>query len=469
MSDYHVNSDPQSVDAEVWLLGAIFRDPRVLDEIAPILKNGAEFYNGKNQAVWDSMIALNKNGDPIDILTVCNMLEKKGKLAEVGGKDYIFSVSESVPSAASVEYYAEMIRGAYVLRSLRNVSNDIIKEAMAPAAIPRDVLQSAEKRIFELATDQVKENALQAGEVAHDVMHMLLTQKHGDLSGCPTGFTELNTLTNGLQNSDLIILAARPSMGKTALAINIATNAAMEGKTVLFFSLEMPAQLIVERVLSSIAGVNLSDLRKGKVYSDVQKTLFAKVEDLKEKPFYIDDTIDMQAFDLLSKCRVFKRKHNNKLDLVVVDYLQLMKIRGDVERRDIGVAENSLMLKKLAKELQIPVVALAQLNRNVENRTVSGGRPQLSDLRDSGSIEQDADMVWFIHRPIVEERKKKKGEDWNPTIEAQRQAFLIIAKNRNGPTAEIELEFHGEITTFKDHLRTSIEPPPDSSFSNAYA
>jgi len=468
MSDYHVNSDPQSVDAEVWLLGAVFRDPRVLDEIALVLKNGTEFYNGKNQAVWDAMIALNKNGDPIDILTVCNILEKKGKLAEVGGKDYIFSISESVPSAASVEYYAEMIRGAYVLRSLRNASNDTIREATAPAAVPETVLQSAEKRIFDLATDQVKENAQQAGEVAEDVMHILLTRKHGDLSGCPTGFTELNALTNGLQPSDLLILAARPSMGKTALAINIATNAAMQGKTVLFFSLEMPAQLIVERVLSSVAGVNLSDLRKGKVYPDVQKTLFAMADELKERPFYIDDSIDAQGFDLLSKCRVFKRKHNNSLDLVVVDYLQLMKIRGNAERRDIGVAENSFMLKKIAKELQVPVLALAQLNRKVEDRAISGGRPQLSDLRDSGSIEQDADMVWFIHRPIVEERKKKKGEDWNPTIEAQRQAFLIIAKNRNGPTGEIELEFHGEITTFKDHLRTSAEPPPGSSFSGAY-
>ncbi|MCL2282853.1 MAG: replicative DNA helicase [Fibromonadales bacterium] len=465
MSDYYADRYPQSVDAEIWLLGGILQDPKVLGEVSLILRNGTEFYHEKNQAVWNAMVALYSDGKQIDVLTVADILEKNGKLAQVGGKDYIFSLMESVPSAASVEYYAEMIRGKYILRSLISSSNETIKESLAPAAIPAETLQSAEKRIFDLSTDQVKENAVLAGDLAKDVVNILASRKHGQLSGCPTGFQEINSLTNGLQKSDLIILAARPSMGKTALAINIATNAAMLGKTVLFFSLEMNAQQLVERILSSTARVNLSDLRHGKIYSETPKILIAKANELAENPLYIDDSSEVRAFDLLSKCRVFKRKHNNNLDLVVVDYLQMMKVRGDAENRAVGVAENSRMLKVLAKELQVPVMALAQLNRNVENRPVSGGRPQLSDLRDSGSIEQDADMVWFIHRPIVEKLKKKKGDDYapvEPDEKEKRQAFLIVAKHRNGPTAEIELEFHGEFTTFKDHMRTSISPPADA-------
>jgi len=474
MSDYYANGYPQSVDAEVWLLGGILQDPKVLGEVSLILRNGTEFYHEKNQAVWNALTALYRDGDPIDVLTVAAVLEKEGKLAQVGGKDYIFSLMESVPSAANVEYYAEMIRGKYILRSLISSSNDTIRDSLALAAIPGEVLQSAERRIFELSTDQVKENALLAGDVARSVVRTLASRKPSQLSGCPTGFTEVNNLTNGLQKSDLIILAARPSMGKTALAINIAMNAAIYEKTVLFFSLEMNAQQLVERILSSMAGVNLSDLRHGKIYSETTKILLAKAEELVEKQLYIDDSNDVRAFDLLSKCRVFKRKHNNNLDLVVVDYLQMMKIRGDAENRAVGVAENSRMLKVLAKELQVPVLALAQLNRNVENRPVSGGRPQLSDLRDSGSIEQDADMVWFIHRPIVEKLKKKKsvGDDYAPPEPSEyerRQAFLIVAKHRNGPTAEIELEFHGEFTTFKDHLKTFDSPPDEAaSFSGAY-
>ncbi|MCL2207183.1 MAG: replicative DNA helicase [Fibromonadales bacterium] len=469
MSDYYAGKYPQSVDAEVWLLGGILQDPKSLGEVSLILKSDSEFFQEKNQAVWNALLALYKDGKPIDPFIVSDVLDKEGKLAQVGGKDYIFSLMESVPSAANVDYYAGIIHEKYVLRSLIYACDATKNESLNPAAITEEVLQLAEKRIFDLATDQVKENALLAGDVAQDILSTLSSRSHGELSGCPTGFTEINTLTNGLQKSDLIILAARPSMGKTALAINIAMNAAVHGKTVLFFSLEMNAQQLVERILSSMAGVNLSDLRHGRIYSETPKILLARAKELAEKPLYIDDSVDVRAFDLLSKCRVFKRKHNNNLDLVVVDYLQMMKIRGDAENRAVGVAENSRMLKMLAKELQVPVLALAQLNRNVENRPVSGGRPQLSDLRDSGSIEQDADMVWFIHRPIVEERKKKKGEEWNPTIEAQRQAFLIVAKHRNGPTAEIELEFHGEITTFMDHLKTYASPPDESgSFSGAY-
>jgi replicative DNA helicase len=468
MSEYY-SEYPKASDAEVWLLGGILQDPRILGEISLILRHGMEFYLEKHQAVWNAMTKLYREGNPIDVLTIADILEKEGRLLAVGGKDYIFSLMESVPSAANADYYAEMIRNKYVLRSLISVSNETIKESLAPAAITEEVLQAAEKRIFDLTTDQVKENAEHAGDVAKEVMDMLAMRRHDQFSGCPTDFKDIDNLTNGLQKANLIILAARPSMGKTALALNIATNAARLGKTVLFFSLEMTAQDLVMRILSSMAEFDQSRLRQsGKVDSETTKILLARANELATMPLYIDDSSEARTFDLLSKCRVFKRKHNNSLDLVVVDYLQLIKVRGDAENRAVAVGEVSHALKVLAKELEIPVLALSQLSRKVEDRQQSAGRPQLSDLRDSGSIEQDADMVWFIHRPAKEKEKKKKDDGFEISEEEKRQAFLIVAKNRNGPTTDIELEFHEKITTFKDHRYTSAPYPGNAGFNGAY-
>jgi len=466
--DYYAGKYPEAVDAEIWLLGGILQDPKSLGEISLILKNGTEFYLEKNQAVWNAMITLYKEGSPIDVLTIASVLEKEGKLAQVGGKDYIFSLMESVPSAANADYYAGILFDKFLLRSLISSSHETIKESLAPAAVGEEVLESAEKRIYDLATGQIKENAQPFGEVASKVFSKLAVQQRNELSGCPTDFTELDTLTNGLQRADLIILAARPSMGKTALALNIAANAAKRGKTVLFFSLEMNAEQLVIRVLSSISEIDQSNIRHGKMPLEAIKRLQINAKEIENIPLFIDDSSEVRAFDLLSKCRVFKRKHNNNLDLVVVDYLQMMKVRGDAENRAVGVAENSRMLKILAKVLEVPVLALAQLNRNVETRH-TGGRPQLSDLRDSGSIEQDADMVWFIHRPAKEKEKKKTSDGFELTDEEKRQAFLIIAKNRNGPTTDIELEFHSDITTFKNHMRTSaVHPDEANDFSGNY-
>jgi len=468
MSDYNLEY-PRALDAEVWLLGGVLQDPRILGEISLILRHDTEFYLEKHQAVWNAMIKLYREGNPIDVLTIADVLEKDGKLLAVGGKDYIFSLMESVPSAANADYYAEMIRSKYILRSLISISNETIKESLSPAAITEDVLQAAEKRIFDLTTDQVKENAEHAGDVAKDVMDMLAMRRHDQFSGCPTNFKDIDNLTNGLQKANLIILAARPSMGKTAFALNIATNAARLGKTVLFFSLEMTAQDLVMRILSSMAEFDQSRLRQsGRVDQETTRVLLARANELSTMPLYIDDSSEVRTFDLVSKCRVFKRKHNNSLDLVVVDYLQLIKVRGDAENRAVAVGEVSYSLKVLAKELEVPVLALSQLSRKVEDRHQSAGRPQLSDLRDSGSIEQDADMVWFIHRPAKEKEKKNKADGFTMSEEERRQAFLLVAKNRNGPTADIELEFHEKITTFKDHLYTSAPYPGDVGFNGAY-
>jgi len=469
MSDYYAGKYPEAVDAEVWLLGGILQDPKALGEVSLILRHGTEFYLEKNQAVWNAMLELYREDSPINVLTVAAILEKAGKLAQVGGKDYVFSLMESVSSAANVDYYANEIRNKYLLRSLISASNETIRESLDPAATTKEVLQGAEKRIIDLSTDHIKENILFAGDIARDVLNTLAMRKHG-LSGCPTGFRDIDELTNGLQKTDLVILAARPAMGKTAFALNIAANAAALGKTVLFFSLEMDAQQLIMRVLSSMSEIDLSKVRHGKIASEASKILLAKANELADMPLYIDDSSEAHALDLRSKCRVFKRKHNDNLDLVVVDYLQMMNIRGNAENRAVGVGENSRMLKVLAKELDVPVLALAQLNRNVENRPAAGGRPQLSDLRDSGSIEQDADMVWFIHRPIVANPKKKKEDDYEPTEKEKREAYLIVAKHRNGPTAEIQMEFHGENTTFKDCIKYTSATPPDevNAFSDTY-
>jgi len=466
MSEYYLEY-PRALDAEVWLLGGILQDPKILGEIALILRHEGEFYLEKHQAVWNAMMKLYREDNPIDVLTIADILEKDGKLLSVGGKDYIFSLMESVPSAANADYYAEIISGKYILRTLISNSNETIKESLAPAAITKDVLQAAEKRIFDLTTDQVKENVEHAGEVAKDVMNMLAMRKD-QFSGCPTNFEAIDNLTNGLQKSNLIILAARPGMGKTSFALNIATNAARLGKTVLFFSLEMSTQDLVMRILSSMAEFDQSILRQGKsIGAEKNKELLARANELSTMQLYLDGSTEIRAFDLLSKCRVFKRKHNNNLDLVVVDYLQMIKARTDVESRERGVSEISYSLKLLAKELKVPVLALSQLNRKVEERGTQtvARRPQLSDLRDSGSIEQDADMVWFIHQ---QKDKNSKNDDGFQSTEDDKLRTLIIAKNRNGPTADIELEFHKEYTTFKDHIRTSAPYTGDGGFNGAY-
>ncbi|MDR2555264.1 MAG: replicative DNA helicase [Fibromonadaceae bacterium] len=449
---------PQAKDAEIWLLGGIFQDPKSLGEVSLILRNGTEFYLEKHQAIWNAMLTLTKSGNPIDVMTVADVLEKNDKLALAGGKDYLFTIMESVPSAANIDYYAEIIHSKYILRELIFSSNKTIKEALELTANTEEVLQATEKRIFDLVTEQVKENTEPLSKVAIDFLNKLATRKN-ELSGCPTDFKDLDNLTNGLQKTDLIILAARPSMGKTALALNIAVNAAKQNKTVLFFSLEMNMQQLAIRVLSSEAEIDLSKLRQGKIDTETINFLLVKSKEMESMSLFIDDSSEVRAFDLISKCRIFKRKHNNNLDLVIVDYLQMMKINGNSENRAVGVAENSRMLKVLAKELQIPVLALAQLNRNVENRP-TGSRPQLSDLRDSGSIEQDADIVCFIHRPAKEKEKRRK-DDYEILEEEKREAHLIIAKNRNGPTTDIQLEFHGEFTKFKDHRFTPVQHPND--------
>ena len=399
---------PMDGDAERYLLGGILRDPNVMSPVIDVVSDDDFFYLERHQLIWRAMRQLYSAGTPIDMLTIPAELEKMGKLREAGGREYVFEIMESVASSANVEWNLEHLRDKYVLRKLIHMS-------------------SAEKQ---------EKNTLRPIENFVSPLLERLNNRKDGITGIPTGLTELDELTNGLQNSDLIILAARPGVGKTSFALTIAANAAIDfNKNVAFFSLEMDGVQLAQRLLCSRAKVDQSKLRNGKLNRDEMNQLIAKVAPINQSPLYVDDNADLGIMELMSKARDLKRK--GKLDMLVIDYLQLMKT-GKEENRAVAIGAISRGLKILAKELHIPVIALAQLSRKVEEK--GRERPQLSDLRESGSIEQDADMVWFVERPYV---RTHKDED-------KYKAELIVAKHRNGSVKDIPLAFVPEYTTFFD-------------------
>ena len=342
---------------------------------------------------------------------------------------------ESVASSANVTWQLEHLRNKAVLRKLIRTSSEIIRKSMDPSSTPDNVLQDAERDIFAIADNQVRNTLKSIDNFVAPLLERLNNRKDG-MTGVPTGITELDELTNGLQNSDLIILAARPGVGKTSFALTVAANAAIKyGKNVAFFSLEMDGMQLAQRLLCSQAQVDQSRLRNGKLNHDEMKKLIAAVTPINQSPLFVDDNADLGIMELMSKAR--QLKHKGHLDLLIIDYLQLMKT-GKEENRAVAIGAISRGLKILAKELSIPVIALAQLSRKVEEK--GRERPQLSDLRESGSIEQDADMVWFVEREFVQTHKD----------EDRYKARLIVAKHRNGSVKDIDMSFVPEYTTFYD-------------------
>jgi len=426
---------PMDLDAERCLLGSILRDPEVMGEAIMIIKDEGYFYLEKHQLIWTALCTLNRNVTPIDLVTLASELETMGKLSLVGGREYLFDLMESVASSANASWHMELLRKKASLRKLINMSSTIIKNAMDPAAAPDEVLQDAERDMFAIADDQVRDSLKPINQFVTPLLERLNNRKDG-ITGIRTGITELDELTNGLQKSDLIILAARPGVGKTSFAMTIAANAAIKfNQNVAFFSLEMDGVQLAQRLLSSQACIDQSRLRNGHLSNDEKRQLIAAVTPISQAPLYVDDNADLGIMELMSKARQLKRK--NKLDLLIIDYLQLMKT-GKEENRAVAIGAISRGLKILAKEMQIPVIALAQLSRKVEEK--GRERPQLSDLRESGSIEQDADMVWFVERKFVQTHKE---EDRN-------LAELIVAKHRNGSVKDIPMTFIPEYTTFYD-------------------
>lgn len=439
---------PQAIDAEMAVLGSMLIDPEAANTALGILSEN-DFYKDSHARIFAAAVELDKHTEPIDILTVANQLEKWKQLDSVGGNYYLTELVERIPSSANVEYYCKIVLDKSLLRQLINVAGSVQQQCYEAATDSQDIIDRAEQKIFSIAESRTRGDIKHIKKVLHESMERFESfhGRAGGITGVPTGFHELDNMLSGLQESDLVILAARPSMGKTALALNMGRNAAMAGVPVAFFSLEMAAYQLAMRLLCAEAKVNSHHVRTGRLPDSEWRKLSIAAGLLAETPIYIDDTPGMEIMEIRSKAR--RLKADKDIGLLIIDYLQLIRGSRSAESRQVEIALISQSLKALAKELNIPVLALSQLSRAVESR---GGerKPLLSDLRESGAIEQDADVVMFIYRPAF------YGE---VELEAQHEADVIVAKQRNGPTGEVKLVFVNEYVLFANRDETHAELP----------
>jgi len=439
---------PQNLESEMALLGGIMMHPDSIHDVTDTIVYDS-FYADKHKDIFETMLELSGKGDPIDLLTLSARLKEKKILEKIGGRAYLTELIQSIPPASNIRHYAEIVHKKYILRRLIEAAENIGEMGFDENKDIDELLDRAEKQIFDITNSSSSSKFVSLGSTLDEAWERLdrMHRSKNELRGISTGFRDLDNILSGLQKSDLIILAARPSMGKTALALDIARQAAIKGTAVGIFSLEMSSQQLVDRMMSADAMVNSWKLRTGKlsIEHDFEKIKHS-MDRLSKAPIYIDDQPGNNILKMKSVAR--KLKIEKKLGLVVVDYLQLMMPTGNYKQSDNmvqQVTEISRSLKQLARELEVPVLALSQLNRSVETRGGSG-RPKLSDLRDSGSIEQDADVVMFIHR----EDKYKEDSDKKGI------AQIHIDKHRNGPVGSIELFFDEERTTFLNIDRTNI-------------
>ena len=428
---------PQNIEAEMSLLGSILLDSESLVNIADIVE-AEDFYENRHEHVYRAIMQQYEKRRPIDVLTVSNRLRDESVLEQAGGSSYLTELVNGVPTAAHAAHYAEIVAHKYTLRRLIGAAEDITRFGFDEATPMHEVLENAERRLFSVYQRSLKQDIISLESILADSFDRLdeLHKDKGQIRGVPTGFTDLDNTLAGLQKSDLIILAARPSMGKTSLAMNITQNIAVQQKVpVLFFSLEMSKEQLVDRLLAAEADIDAWALRTGKLRDEDFERLGHAMGSLSEAPIYIDDTPSITALEMRTKARREAQKH--PLGLIVVDYLQLMSSGSGTDNRVQEISEISRGLKALGRELNVPVLALSQLSRSVESRTPQ--IPQLSDLRESGSIEQDADVVLFIYR-----------EDYyNPETERQNLADILIKKHRNGPTGTVEMYFNKERVQFQ--------------------
>ncbi len=436
---------PQAVELEEAVLGALMLEKDALTNVIDILKPQA-FYKDSNSRIFHAIEQLFVRSEPVDILTVTQELKKTGELDIVGGAYYITQLTNRVASAANAEFHARIVAQKFIQRELIRISTKTINDAYEDGSDVFDLLDNAEKNLFSIVEGNIKKNYDKMSTLIKNALTQIEeTQKNkGSFSGVPSGLTQLDRLTAGWQKSDLVIIAARPAMGKTALVLTMARNAAVDfQKPVAIFSLEMSSLQLVTRLIASESELSSEKLKKGTLEDHEWQQLNDKIKKLAEAPLFIDDTPGLSVFELRAKARRLKEQHGIKL--IIVDYLQLMTAGGEGKgNREQEIATISRSLKGLAKELEIPVIALSQLSRAVETR---GGdkRPQLSDLRESGAIEQDADMVMFIHRPEY----YNITEDENGT-DTRGMAELIIAKHRNGPVDSAKTRYIGQFTKFCD-------------------
>jgi replicative DNA helicase len=444
---------PQAIDLEEAVLGAIMLEKDAILEVIDILSPEC-FYKEEHQKIFQAVLNLSSSNKAIDILTVTEELKKTKVLDEVGGPLYITQLTSRVASAAHLEYHARIVAQKHIQRELIRVSSEIQSKAFEDSMDVNDLLDFSEAELFNITQGNIKKESQKLNVLIKEAIAQIeeASKRADSLYGIPSGFTKLDRLTNGWQKSDLVIIAARPSMGKTALVLSMARNMAVEhNRSVAIFSLEMASLQLVNRLIVAETELPSHRIRNGKLAEFEWQQLDYKIKKLVEASIYIDDTPAISIFELRAKCRRLKRQHN--IDIVIIDYLQLMSGTSDTKfSREQEVSAISRALKSLAKELDIPVIALSQLNRSVEIR---GGnkRPQLSDLRESGAIEQDADMVIFIHRPEV--YGFNQDEEGNSMIG---MAEIILAKHRNGPIGDVQLKFTKELAKFTDLEENVLEP-----------
>ena len=438
-----MKTPPHNLESEQCVIGSIIMEEETMVPVAEIL-DIEDFYIDAHKVIYESMLELNNERKPIDMVTVSNRLKEKGYLDQVGGVTYLTSITNMIPTTSNVKVYAEIVKKNSTLRKLIKASNDIISMGYEASDSLDDILNVAEKKIFDISQDRMSEDFKPISEVLTSVTAMIedVYSKGSDLTGLDTGFIDLNKKLGGFHKSDLILIAARPGMGKTAFALNLVANAAIRSKaSVAVFSLEMSKEQLVQRLLSSQSNVALDSISKGKIADDEWKKLTDAMTILSSSGIFIDDTPGIKVSEIRSKCR--KLKMEKGLDMIMIDYLQLMEADGRADNRQQEVSKISRSLKILAKEMNCPVVALSQLSRNTESG--KDHTPKLSDLRDSGAIEQDADIVMFIYRDEYYTKMETKKKDL---------AEIIIAKNRHGEISNIELVWIGKIQKFSNKLKT---------------
>jgi replicative DNA helicase len=435
---------PQNLEAEEFVLGGILLDNDAVNRAIEVGLRPDDFYREAHRKIFTAMLELSEHGTPVDAVTLAESLRKQSQLQAIGGASFIAELTDRVPSAANVAYHARIVKEKSILRGLISTATDIATQAYEGRHDVEQFLDEAERRIFGIAEQKFKPSFYKVRDLLveslKDVERMY--DRKELITGVATGFHDLDKLTAGLQKSDLIIVAGRPGMGKTALALNIATNAALQANLgIAIFSLEMSKEQLVLRMLCSEALINYSNVRSGHLREQEFTKLTKAAGRLWEAQIFIDDSAGLSVLELRAKARRLMRETNGNLGLIVVDYLQLMRGSGRTDSREQEISEISRSLKALAKELRVPVMALSQLNRQVEGR--ADRRPLMADLRESGAIEQDADVIAFVYREAVYNR------DVSP--EEENEAEIIVAKQRNGPTDTVRVVFRKEYMRFQDH------------------
>lgn len=442
---------PHHLEAERSILGGILLDNEALPKVLEILLPG-DFYREAHRMIFQGIVELFERSEPVDLVTLSHVLGSREQLEAVGGMDYLTLLVDQVPTAANVEYYARIVKEKAVLRNLIRKSSEILQECYEERPDLEEFLDEVEQGIFQVAEDRVRKSFFPIKEVIKSSFETIesLYERKSLITGVPSGFMDLDNLTAGFQPADLVVVAARPSMGKTAFCLDVARNAAVEAEVpVAVFSLEMSKEQVAMRLLCAEAKVDSSKLRRGFLKEADWPRLTTAAGVLSDSLIFVDDTPGLSVLEMRAKTRRLKAEKN--IALVIVDYLQLMRGRQGLERREQEISEISRSLKALAKELDIPVIALSQLNRRVEER--GDKKPQLADLRESGAIEQDADVILFIYRDELYNR--------SPDNPKKGMAEIIVGKQRNGPTGMITLAFLQPFATFEDHT-TMVEPAIES-------